>query len=98
MEVRGLMKVNVDISFEEAFNVVVKGLGFESERTVLEADDARNETGKRGLFWFRDISYHGSPQLEYHLITHDEKEIENFLLGEKLVRMKYNGQFKEISV
>lgn len=89
MEVRSSMKVTgtavieVDISFEEALKVVLNHLDYANDRIVLEADDERNETGKRGLFRY-ESSYCVDKPMNFYLVTHNVERIKNFEVAESL--------------
>ena len=93
MVVKGNLLVDVDISLEEAFKVVVASFGFadrygnlNEDLIVLDKTDKRNTTGKLGLFQVVDVSYHGSCDYEYRLLTHDGEKIRNFEYLEELIK------------
>lgn len=89
MEVYGKAIIKVDVSPKEAAKIVIKQLGYARDRIVLEANDGRNKTGKRGLFEYYDTSYHGSASYKYDLISDHPVDIENYLLGKKLDSIEF---------
>lgn len=99
MLVNGTLNVTVDIPTKEALKVVLAALGYrenthDSGFCVLQKDDGNNTTGETGLFQWEDISYHGSPCITYHLVSHDPDVIQKFLLGEQLSSLQKAGKLK----
>lgn len=94
MLVHGTIKTEVEVDLKDCVKAVISDLGcLSSDRdsglTILDANDTRNKTNKRGLFHWRDISHHGSPLIEYEFITNDELAIRRYELGTELKKL-YN--------
>lgn len=95
MKVRGLLKeyIDVEISVKDAIRVVAKellGIELESAATgyCLKVSD---DSQKEGLYKYRDMSTHGSPDYEYDLITDNKDDVELYKCIEK-IRKYYEKQ------
>ena len=84
-----MTNVKVEITTNDAFRVIANELGYvegdgDYGYCILEANDKRNPCKTRGIFRWTDISYHGSPQLEYKLYESDPEKIQRFQVALKI--------------
>lgn len=89
--------VEVEIDYDQAIGAVKEAFKVPNTRDlcVLEADDKENKTGKRGLFFANDISYHGSPYYEYSLYSDDEEVIKSYQLIRELESIHLDQVIRE---
>ena len=94
MVIDGTMKVKVNVEPSDAMEVVKEALGLvskesHSELKVLEANDSNNNCGTKAIYEITDMSWYGSYNDEYKVITTDTDKIaifESFQLLENAIK------------
>ena len=89
--------VTIEIGYDETMGAVKEAFGIPrtSDMVILDADDKNNDTGKRGLFFIKDTSYHGSPIYEYSLYSDDEEVIRAYDLIRELNKIHFDKVRRE---
>jgi hypothetical protein len=72
MEVKGKMSCKIEIDSSEAIGGLLEDFGIKpyGQYSVEEID------GIKGIYTYRDVSVHGSPEWEYTLIREGERAIQ----------------------
>ncbi len=89
--------VTIEIGYDETMEAVKEAFGIPktSDMVILDADDKKNDTGKKGLFYVKDISYHGSPIYKYSLYSDDEEVIRAYELISELDKIHFDKVRRE---